>query len=137
MRGGIVCQRAGLQDVTGVIGSPGSIPRLIMSDANSALSQDCGAAPLFVGTSESRAVLDSVRVAGQLPGADGGKKFVVWGHSQGGHVALFTGLIAKPTRRNRICSVSAGLAHGGPYSGDALAVAGRERRSGRSGIAAD
>src|ERR1700721_1773115 len=51
--------------------------------------------PYLVGTSEARAVLDSVRVAGSLPGAGGGKKFVVWCHSQGGHAALFTGLIAK------------------------------------------
>jgi acetyl esterase/lipase len=48
-----------------------------------------------VGVSEARAVIDSVRVAGRMPGAGGGKKFVVWGHSQGGHAALFTGLIAK------------------------------------------
>src|SRR6202041_3552733 len=51
--------------------------------------------PYLVGTSEARAVIDSVRVAGSLPGAGGGKKFVVWGHSQGGHAALFTGLTAK------------------------------------------
>jgi pimeloyl-ACP methyl ester carboxylesterase len=54
-----------------------------------------GPHPYLVGTSEARAVLDSVRVAGSLPGAGGGKKFVVWGHSQGGHAALFTGIIAK------------------------------------------
>src|SRR3984893_12125051 len=54
-----------------------------------------GPHPYLVGTSEARAVIASVRVAGQLPGAGGGKKFVVWGHSQGGHAALFTGLIAK------------------------------------------
>jgi pimeloyl-ACP methyl ester carboxylesterase len=54
-----------------------------------------GPHPYLVGTSEARAVLDSVRVAGSLPGAGGGRKFVVWGHSQGGHAALFTGLIAK------------------------------------------
>src|ERR1700733_9587662 len=54
-----------------------------------------GPHPYLVGDSEARAVIDSVRVAGQLPGAGGGKKFVVWGHSQGGHAALFTGLIAK------------------------------------------
>jgi pimeloyl-ACP methyl ester carboxylesterase len=54
-----------------------------------------GPHPYLVGTSEARAVIDSVRVAGQLPGAGGGKKFVVWGHSQGGHAALFTGLITK------------------------------------------
>jgi pimeloyl-ACP methyl ester carboxylesterase len=40
-------------------------------------------------------VIDSVRVAAQLPGAGGGHKFVVWGHSQGGHASLFTGIIAK------------------------------------------
>jgi pimeloyl-ACP methyl ester carboxylesterase len=54
-----------------------------------------GPHPYLVGTSEARAVIDSVRVAAQLPGAGGGKKFVVWGHSQGGHAALFTGIIAK------------------------------------------
>jgi acetyl esterase/lipase len=54
-----------------------------------------GPHPYLVGTSEGRAVIDSVRVAGSLPGAGGGKKFVVWGHSQGGHAALFTGIIAK------------------------------------------
>jgi Secretory lipase len=54
-----------------------------------------GPHPYLVGTSEARAVIDSVRVAGSLPGAGGGKKFVVWGHSQGGHAALFSGIIAK------------------------------------------
>jgi acetyl esterase/lipase len=54
-----------------------------------------GPHPYLVGTSEARAVIDSVRVAATLPGAGGGKKFAVWGHSQGGHAALFTGIIAK------------------------------------------
>jgi acetyl esterase/lipase len=54
-----------------------------------------GPHPYLVGVSEARAVIDSVRVAAGLPGAGGGKKFVVWGHSQGGQAALFTGLIAK------------------------------------------
>jgi alpha-beta hydrolase superfamily lysophospholipase len=44
--------------------------------------------PYLVGTSEARAVIDSVRVAGSLPGAGAGKKFVVWGHSQGGRRAV-------------------------------------------------
>jgi hypothetical protein len=39
--------------------------------------------------------MSGVRVAGRLPGAGDGKKFVVWGHSQAGHAALFTGMIAK------------------------------------------
>src|SRR3984957_9805442 len=54
-----------------------------------------GPHPYLVGISEARGVIDSVRVAAGLPGAGGGKKFVVWGHSQGGHAALFTGIIAK------------------------------------------
>jgi acetyl esterase/lipase len=49
--------------------------------------------PYLVGVSEARAVLDSVRVARTLTGAP--NRFAVWGHSQGGQAALFTGLIAK------------------------------------------
>lgn len=51
--------------------------------------------PYLVGDSEARAVIDSVRVARTMPGAGGGNRFAVWGHSQGGQAALFTGLIAK------------------------------------------
>ena len=51
--------------------------------------------PYLVGISEGRAVLDSVRAARQMPEAGAGGRFVVWGHSQGGQAALFTGLIAK------------------------------------------
>jgi pimeloyl-ACP methyl ester carboxylesterase len=54
-----------------------------------------GTHPYLVGTSEARAVIDSVRAARNLPGAGAGNRFAVWGHSQGGHAALFTGLIAK------------------------------------------
>jgi acetyl esterase/lipase len=51
--------------------------------------------PYLVGLSEGRAVLDSVRAAQQIPGAGAGRTFAVWGHSQGGHAALFAGLLAK------------------------------------------
>lgn len=51
--------------------------------------------PYLVGDSEARAVLDSVRVAGSMPGAGGGTRFTVWGHSQGGQASLFTGITAK------------------------------------------
>jgi len=50
--------------------------------------------PYIVGTSEGRAVLDSVRAAGAMPEVGAGKRFIVWGHSQGGHAALFTGEMA-------------------------------------------
>ena len=50
-----------------------------------------GMHPYLIGISEARAVLDSVRAARQLPDAAAGHRFAVWGHSQGGHAALFTG----------------------------------------------
>jgi acetyl esterase/lipase len=50
--------------------------------------------PYLVGESEARAVLDIVRAARSIPGTGAGDQFAVWGHSQGGHAALFTGLIA-------------------------------------------
>jgi alpha-beta hydrolase superfamily lysophospholipase len=54
-----------------------------------------GMHPYLIGESGGRAVLDSVRAARQLPGADAGAEFAVWGHSQGGHAALFTGELAR------------------------------------------
>ncbi len=51
--------------------------------------------PYLVGDSEGRAVLDSVRAARALPGAQASSRFAVWGHSQGGQAALYTGLLAK------------------------------------------
>jgi pimeloyl-ACP methyl ester carboxylesterase len=54
-----------------------------------------GPHPYLVGVSEARAVLDSVRAARGLPQSGGGRRFAVWGHSQGGQAALFTGIIAK------------------------------------------
>lgn len=53
-----------------------------------------GTHPYLIGESEARSVLDSVRAARQLPDAHAGKRFTVWGHSQGGHAALFTGQLA-------------------------------------------
>ncbi|MEI6226140.1 MAG: alpha/beta fold hydrolase [Deltaproteobacteria bacterium] len=53
-----------------------------------------GVHPYLVGASEARAVVDSVRAARNVKDAGAGKRFVVWGHSQGGHAALFTGQLA-------------------------------------------
>jgi acetyl esterase/lipase len=50
-----------------------------------------GMHPYLIGTSAARSVLDSVRAARSLPDAGAGDHFAVWGHSQGGHAALFTG----------------------------------------------
>jgi acetyl esterase/lipase len=54
-----------------------------------------GPHPYLVGISEGRAVIDSVRVARSMPGAGGGRAFAVWGHSQGGQAALYTGLLVQ------------------------------------------
>ncbi len=53
-----------------------------------------GPHPFLVGSSEGRAVLDSIRAARHLPAAAASSRFIVWGHSQGGHAALFAGEIA-------------------------------------------
>jgi acetyl esterase/lipase len=51
-----------------------------------------GPHPYLVGLSEGRAVLDSVRAARSMTGS--GSTFAVWGHSQGGHAALYAGILA-------------------------------------------
>jgi acetyl esterase/lipase len=53
-----------------------------------------GIHPYLIGVSEARAVLDSVRAARNLPHTGASNRFAVWGHSQGGHAALFTGQLA-------------------------------------------
>ena len=50
-----------------------------------------GVHPVLVGTSEGRSVLDAVRAARAIRDADAGTRFAVWGESQGGHAALWTG----------------------------------------------
>ena len=51
--------------------------------------------PYLVGPPTARSALDAVRAARQIPGAAAGKRFVVWGESQGGHAALWTGQLAQ------------------------------------------
>lgn len=53
-----------------------------------------GRHPYLVGESEGRGVLDIVRASREIPGANLSNRVIVWGHSQGGHAALFAGEIA-------------------------------------------
>jgi len=53
-----------------------------------------GIHPYLVGESEGRAVLDSIRAARSLLGAQVGDRAAVFGHSQGGHAALFADQLA-------------------------------------------
>jgi uncharacterized membrane protein HdeD (DUF308 family) len=50
--------------------------------------------PYLIGAGEARSVLDAVRAARQLDDLELSDQTVVWGHSQGGHAALWTGLVA-------------------------------------------
>lgn len=53
-----------------------------------------GPHPYLIGQGEARSVLDSVRAARQLPQLLLQPETVIWGHSQGGHAALWAGAIA-------------------------------------------
>lgn len=53
-----------------------------------------GTQEYLVGNSEAYDVLNSVRAAQNLPEANANNQFAIWGHSQGGHAALFTGSLA-------------------------------------------
>jgi pimeloyl-ACP methyl ester carboxylesterase len=53
-----------------------------------------GVHPYLLGSSEGRGVLDATRASRQLPGLRTASTVVVYGHSQGGHAALFAGEMA-------------------------------------------
>ena len=53
-----------------------------------------GIHPYLIGESAGRAVLDSVRATQHFKTAGASNRFAVWGHSEGGHAALFTGQLA-------------------------------------------
>lgn len=48
-----------------------------------------GRHPYIAGDSEARGTIDIVRAAQQLPGLSVSDRYLVWGHSQGGHAAMF------------------------------------------------
>ena len=54
-----------------------------------------GVHPYLVGEDTGRSVLDAVRATRSIPAANSGSRFAVWGESQGGHAALWTGQLAK------------------------------------------
>jgi len=49
-----------------------------------------GLLPYIAGDSAARNTIDIVRAAHNLPNANPSKSYVVWGHSEGGHTAMFT-----------------------------------------------
>ncbi len=51
--------------------------------------------PYLAGVSAANSVLDAIRAARAIAGAAAGNRFAVWGESQGGHAALWTGQSAR------------------------------------------
>src|SRR4029077_12649276 len=56
-------------------------------------AEKAGPHPYLIGEGEARAALDSVRAARQMSELTLDKRMVVWGYSQGGHAALWTGIV--------------------------------------------
>ena len=54
-----------------------------------------GRHPYLVGESEGRGTLDSLKAARQLPDAEVGDRYGIWGYSQGGHAAMFAHQLAE------------------------------------------
>ncbi len=53
-----------------------------------------GTQAYLVGSAEAHDVLNSVRAAHQLAGTQASSSYAIWGHSQGGHAALFSASLA-------------------------------------------
>jgi len=84
-------------DVAGTIWNLGTMLKqgyVVVATDYPGLGTD-GIHPFMIGVSEGRAVLDSVRAAKEISHAGASNRFAVWGHSQGGHAALYTGQLAK------------------------------------------
>lgn len=58
-----------------------------------AFAEPDGPHPYLIGEGEARSVLDAVRAARSLRDLMLDERVVVWGHSQGGHAALWTGIV--------------------------------------------
>lgn len=54
-----------------------------------------GPHPYLIGEGEARSILDAVRAAHDLEDLTISLETVIWGHSQGGHAALWSGMLAK------------------------------------------
>ncbi len=81
--------------------SPGSIPNLAAALARGwvVVAPDypglgtVGPNPYLIGQGEGRAVLDAIRAARRLSGLTIANRAVIVGHSQGGHAALWAGIL--------------------------------------------
>lgn len=65
----------------------------VVIETDYSFAEKNGPHPYLIGEGEARATLDCIRAARQMSGLRLDKRVVVWGHSQGGHAALWTGIV--------------------------------------------
>jgi len=66
---------------------------LVVVATDYSFAEKGGPHPYLIGEAEARAALDSVRAARQISELTLDRRIVVWGYSQGGHAALWTGIV--------------------------------------------
>src|SRR6476620_9289658 len=65
----------------------------VVVETDYSFAEKGGPHPYLIGEGEARATLDSVRAARLMSELKLDKRMVVWGYSQGGHAALWTGIV--------------------------------------------
>src|SRR5438034_2200786 len=65
----------------------------VVVETDYSFAEKGGPHPYLIGEGEARAALDAVRAARQMSELTLDKRTVVWGYSQGGHAALWTGIV--------------------------------------------
>ncbi|MCS5480771.1 DUF308 domain-containing protein [Corynebacterium sp. YIM 101645] len=96
---GVLLANFGLSRITAAIRRARNLPEQERDPRRSTLKAAVGlgtegAHPYLIGQAEGRSVLDSIRAARQLHETDLSPTSVIWGHSQGGHAALWAGGLA-------------------------------------------
>jgi pimeloyl-ACP methyl ester carboxylesterase len=65
----------------------------VVVETDYSFAEKGGPHPYLIGEGEARAALDAVRAARRMSELTLDKRMVVWGYSQGGHAALWTGIV--------------------------------------------
>jgi pimeloyl-ACP methyl ester carboxylesterase len=65
----------------------------VVVETDYSFAEKGGPHPYLIGEGEARATLDAVRAARQMSELALDQRVAVWGHSQGGHAALWTGIV--------------------------------------------
>jgi len=65
----------------------------VVVETDYSFAEKGGPHPYLIGEGEARAALDAVRAARQMSELMLDKRVAVWGYSQGGHAALWTGIV--------------------------------------------